>query len=170
MKVRSMQSAQQGAALVVSLIMLLLMTLMVVAATRSSIMELLMATNTQNENEALQVAEDSVLRGEIRILTDFNGAPTIDFSADPDDGLYVDTELVVDSLDWSAIATEVEDADTNPKEYIVQYIGPSPAIGGSLAVGAGATTNIRYLYRVSGQGESQRSSARVVQTIFATME
>jgi len=144
---------------------------MIVATSRSSILELLMATNAQNANEALQRAEDSALRGEQRILTDFGGIPTANFSADPADGLYLDTDLVVDTVDWTALpGFESDGVDANQRDYIIQYIGPATVVGGSLALGAGSASSIRYLYRVSGQGSSSRSSARVVQTIFATME
>jgi type IV pilus assembly protein PilX len=161
---------QDGAALVVSLIMLLLMTLMIVATSRSSILELLMATNAQNANEALQRAEDSTLRGEQRILRDFGGVPSVDFSAVANDGLYLDTELVVNKVDWTALKFESEGVAADKRDYIIQYIGPATVVGGSLALGAGSASSIRYLYRVSGQGSSSRSSARVVQTIFSTME
>lgn len=161
---------QDGAALVVSLIMLLLMTLMIVATSRSSILELLMATNAQNANEALQRAEDSTLRGEQRILRDFGGIPAVDFSAVASDGLYLDTDLVVNEVDWTALTFESEGVDADQRDYIIQYIGPATVVGGSLAVGAGSASSIRYLYRVSGHGSSSRSSARVVQTIFSTME
>jgi Tfp pilus assembly protein PilX len=148
------------------------MTLMIVATSRSSILELLMATNAQNTNEALQRAEDSTLRGEQRILTDFDGIPTVDFSAVADDGLYLDGQLAVDTVDWIAqdIGFESDGVDADQRNYIIQYIGPATVTGGSLALGAGAASSIRYLYRVSGQGLSRRSSARVVQTIFSTME
>lgn len=166
----NIRSTQRGAAMAVSLIMLLLMTLIVLAASRTSILDLLMATNAQNANEALQRAEDSTLRGEQRILTDFDGAPTVDFAADPDDGLYVAGEITVDSVDWEALQVETEGADDELKEYMIEYLGPTPAVGGSLAIGAGAGSNMRFLYRVSGRGLSARNSRRVVQTIYATME
>jgi len=146
------------------------MTLMIVATSRSSILELLMATNAQNANEALQRAEDSTLRGEQRILTDFDGIPVVDFGANPGDGLYLDNDLVVDKVDWTALQFESEGVAADQRDYIIQYIGPTTVFGGSLALGAGSASSIRYLYRVSGQGSSSRSSARVVQTIFATME
>lgn len=164
------RSMQDGAALVVSLIMLLIMTLMILATSRSSILELLMAINSQSANEALQRAEDSTLRGEQRILADFDGIPTVDFGADLNDGLYLDAELVVDTVDWSGLAFESDGVDENQRNYIIQYIGPATLPGGSVAMGAGGASNIRYLYRVNGQGLSSRSSARVVQTIFSTME
>ncbi len=44
-----------------------------------------------------------------------------------------------------------------------------PANGSSAAVGTGAASN-RFVYRVSGRGTADRSSARVVQTIYATVE
>lgn len=168
--INSSRSMQSGAALAVGLIMLLVMTLMVLASSRTSVLDFLMAVNTQNSNEALQRAEDSVLRGEQRIVTDFGGIPTTDFSAGAEDGLYLDGEIVVDTIDWSDIHHESDGEDADQRDYIIEYIGPAMVPGGSLAVGAGAASSIRYLYRVSGQGASSRSAARVVQTIFSTME
>ena len=94
----------------------------------------------------------------------------MDFSAVASDGLYLDTDLVVNEVDWTALTFESEGVDADQRDYIIQYIGPATVVGGSLAVGAGSASSIRYLYRVSGHGSSSRSSARVVQTIFSTME
>jgi type IV pilus assembly protein PilX len=166
----SNRSKQSGAALAVGLIMLLVMTVMILATARSSVLDFLMAVNSQNANEALQQAEDAVLRGEQRIVTDFAGIPTTDFTADAGDGLYLDGEIDVNTVDWSGIDHETDGEDEDQRAYIVEYVGPATLPGGSLAIGAGAASSIRYIYRVSGEGASSRSAARVVQTIFATMD
>ena len=95
---------QDGAALFVSLIMLLVMTLIIVSGARSSALEILLADNAQNAQQALMRAEDSVLQGNERIELDFDGAPSFDFSASEDDGYYIAGELGLDTVDWEGIA------------------------------------------------------------------
>ena len=163
-------SKQKGMAMFVSLIMLLLMTLIIINGARSSTLEVFMANNMQNVAQALMRAEDSTLDGETLVEVEFQGAPTIDFSEDSQDGLYTDLEIEVDSLHWEKYVVESSGKGETLREYIVEYVGPVTALRGSLAIGAGAATDRRYLYRVSGRGESSRGSIRVIQTIYATAE
>ena len=168
-KAQGMQR-QKGMAMVISLIMLVLMTLVVVHGARSSTLEVFMANNVQATAESLLAAEDSAFAGEVLVEEEYNGAPTWDFSENPEDGLYLDDEIEMNKLDWTDMKVEVEGADDDMREYVVEYIGPVTALKGTLAIGAGAASDKRYLYRVSGRGESTRGSARVVQTIYATAE
>lgn len=163
-------SKQKGIAMLVTLIMLLLMSLIVLHNARSSTLELLMGNNTQHAAQALMRAEDSVVAGENLIELNYTGAPTVDFSANQGDGLYVAGEIDMRKIDWSGIAAERVGAGYDYREYTIEYLGTGNAIGGSLSVGAGAASDKRFLYRISGRGESARGGARVVQTIFATAE
>lgn len=163
-------SGQQGMAMFITLIMLLLMTMIVVNGARFSNLELLLGNNSQHAIQALMRAEDSVLTGEQLIDFSYAGAPTTDFSLDQGDGLYIAGEIDLSAVDWSAYVSEQEGAGDTLREYIIEYIGPASATGGSLSVGAGVASDTRYLYRVSGRGASSRGTARVVQTIFATAE
>ena len=164
------RSKQSGMAMFISLVMLLLMSLIILNSARSSNLELLIGNNAQTTAQALMRAEDSAVAGENLIELNYSGAPTIDYSQDANDGIYVDGEIDVSSIDWTAYAAErVGDGDSY-REYIVEYLGPVASTGGSLSVGAGVASSTRYIYRVSGRGESSRGSARVVQTIYATAE
>jgi len=161
---------QKGMAMFVSLIMLLLMTLIIIHGARSSTLEIFMANNVQSVAQALMRAEDSALSGETFVEINYAGAPTTDFSEDETDGFYTDLGIDVDSLRWDEYTTENFGSGHARREYIVEYVGPVTALRGSLSMGAGAASDKRYLYRVSGRGESARGSARVVQTIYATAE
>jgi Tfp pilus assembly protein PilX len=163
------RSKQSGMAMFVSLIMLLLMSLIILHGARSSNLELLIGNNAQHTAQALMRAEDSAVAGENLIEFNYSGAPTIDFSLVANDGVYIDDEIYVSSIDWKDYAAELVSGDSH-REYIVEYLGPVTSIGGSLSVGAGVASSTRYIYRVSGRGESSRGSARVVQTIYATAE
>ncbi len=164
------RSKQSGMAMFFSLMMLLLMTVIILHGARSSNLELLLGNNAQHTAQALMRAEDSAIAGENLIAFNYVGAPTIDFSLDESDGIYVVDEITVDTVDWTEFAAERVGSGDNYREYIVEYLGPATATGGSLSVGAGVASDTRYIYRVSGRGESSRGGARVVQTIYATAE
>ena len=163
-------SKQKGMALFISLIMLLLMSVIILHGSRSSTLELLLGNNAQHTAQALMRAEDSVVAGESLIELDYVGAPTVDFSASQSDGIYIVGEIDVDTVDWTAYVAERIGAGDAFREYILEYLGPVTATGGSLSVGAGMASDTRYLYRVSGRGASSRGSARLVQTVSATAE
>jgi Tfp pilus assembly protein PilX len=157
-------------AMFVSLIMLLLMTLIIVHGARTSTLEIFIANNVQNVAQALMRAEDSALSGETLIEVEYAGPPTIYFSENKQDGLYTDLEIHINRLDWSEFATEHVGDGEQLREYIIEYVGPVSALRGTLSIGAGAASEKRYLYRISGRGESSRGSTRVVQAIYATAE
>ncbi|MFQ5549288.1 MAG: hypothetical protein ACE5FV_13415 [Woeseia sp.] len=168
-KLRS-KSKQQGMAMFISLMMLLLMSLIILHGARSSTLELLMGNNAEHAAQAFIRAEDSVVAGENLIELNFTGAPTVDFGTNQADGLYLAGQIDVRKIDWSGYAAERVGAGDNYREYIIEYLGPATATGGSLSVGAGVASDTRFLYRVSGRGQSVRGGARVVQTIYATAE
>ena len=170
MRIVSNRSKQKGMAMIISLIMLLLMSLIIIQGARSANLELLVGNNAQNTAQALLRAEDSAVAGENMIELNMSGAPTVDLSLDPDDGLYVVGDIDIHSVDWVEYGSEVVGSGDSYREYIVEYLGPFAAAGGSLSVGAGAGSTIRYIYRVSGRGSSGLGGARVVQTIYATAE
>ncbi len=164
------RTKQRGMAMFVSLTMLLLISLIVLHAARSSTLELLMGNNAQQTAQALMRAEDSAVAGESLIELSYSGAPTVDFSANSSDGLYIVGQIDVQAIDWTGYAAERVGAGNAYREYIIEYLGPVTATGGSLSVGAGVASDTRFLYRVSGRGAASRGGARVVQTIYATAE
>ncbi len=170
MRNRSLESKQRGVALLVSLVMLLLMSIIVVQAARSSTLEILLGVNSQHAAQALMMAEDSALTAEIVIEVNYPGAPTVKFNGSNTHGIHAGGDVEIDSVDWATLDAQRTGQGDDYREYFIEYIGPANAIGGSLAVGAGIVSNKRYLYRVSGRGQSSRGTARVVQTIYATAE
>ncbi len=163
-------SKQKGLALFVSLIMLLVMTLIIVIGARSSTLELSMGNNSQHTAEALMRAEDSVVAAEGLIERNFVGGPKANFRSSQSDGMYVAGEINVNSVDWKSYPAVRTGSGQDLREYIIEYMGPARTAGGSLSVGAGAASDIRYVFRVSGRGASSRGGARVVQTIYTTAE
>ena len=170
MPYKNFRSKQRGVALFVSLIMLLLMSIIVVQAARSSSLEILLGINSEHAAQALMLAEDSALTAEITIELNYPGAPAVDFNEKNDEGFYVAGDLEMDTMDWTSLQAMRIGSGADHREYIVEYLGPAIAQGGSLSVGAGVASDKRFLYRVSGRGQFSRGTARVIQTIFATAE
>jgi type IV pilus assembly protein PilX len=164
------RSKQKGAALFLSLVVMLLMTGIILHGARSSLLDAKIANNGQHAVRALMVAEDSALAGELLIELNYPGAPDVDLSANAGDGIYLDGEVNVNSVDWQTYASESTGVGANARNYIVEYIGPMTTTSGSLSVGAGVSSDKRYVYRISGRGASTQGAARVVQTIYATLE
>jgi len=148
--------------------MWMVLTMIGLSSARISGLEVLMGINTQDSVISLMTAEDSAFAGEQRILANFGGPPTFDLTVNQEDGLYLDANLVVNTVDWAALIAEEEArGDESPREFIIEYIGPFIVPGRSLGVGTGTADDKRVIYRISGRGESNRGSARVVQTIYA---
>jgi hypothetical protein len=172
------RSRQHGTALLISMIILLVMTMVVLQGARSANLELLIGNNSEYAAEALAMAEDGIEAGESNIEENFGGAPAIDYGTLDTDGVYLDGQISVDSVDWSGLNYESSGGYTTEggsvtEEYdvhIIEYLGPAFAAGGSLSVGAGVASDTRYIYRISGRGLSDRGGARVIQTVYATAE
>jgi Tfp pilus assembly protein PilX len=163
-------SKQSGVAMFTSLIILLLMSIIVLHAARSSSLEITIGNNAQHSAEALMKAEDAAVVAETFIEANYPGAPTVDFTAVDDDGLYLDGEIDVNTMDWYAFGAERVGEGDDFHEYIIEYLGPFAPFGSSLSVGGGGGLGTIYLYRVSGRGASSRGGTRVVQTIYAMTE
>jgi len=165
------QSQQNGAALLVSMIILLVMSLIILQGARTANLELLIGNNTQHAAaEALLQAEDSAVFGEQGLELNYAGAPTNNYGESSTDGVFLVGQIDVDTVEWASLDAEHDSNDGHHREYIVEYIGPMTAVGGSVSVGTGSASITRYIYRVSGRGESSRGGARVVQTIYAMAE
>jgi hypothetical protein len=164
------RTRQHGTALLISMIILLVMTMIILQGARSANLELLVGSNSQYAAEALVQAEDGAIAGETFVEVTYTGAPVMNYGESDDDGVFLDGQVEVDSLNWEQLSPELKSRSHGSLEYIVEYVGPSYASGGSLSLGAGASSDTRYIYRVSGRGESDRGGARVVQTVYATAE
>ena len=166
---------QRGAVMIVSLIMLVIITLLAVSAVQTSNLEMLMATNTQARASALATAENSLVDGELWILTNYPGTPLFDWSADAgavdEDGKYILDDIVstVDDIAWTVVPAVGYELSPNGNQYALEYLGPYTTLGSSLTMGVPGSDK-RYLYRVTGRGVFGSGGTRFVQSIFATME
>ena len=97
------RSNQKGAALFLSLVVMLLMTGIILHGARASLLDAKISNNGQHAVRALMEAEDSALAGELFIELNYSGAPDNDMSADAGDGIYLNTEVNISSVDWLSL-------------------------------------------------------------------
>ncbi len=160
------RSRQRGAAFVVSMILLLVLTLMGITAMRLGNSQLLISNSFENENEAFVNAENALRAGQRDLMQNFEGAPAFSFEQSGD-GYYGPGTIVVDSPDWDGMSYE---SGGTGVQYIIEYIGPAPAVQGSLALGAGTATSMQFVYRIVGRGSSSKGAVRLTETIFTSTE
>lgn len=157
---------QRGVVLVVSLVMLIVVTLLALSGAQSSVGELRTSSNMLSRNVAFAIAETGLVEGEQQIETNHPGAPAVDFSADATDGYYYDGDIADITAVWDG--ADGYEAGADGSTYVVEYLGPFATAGGSLSLGAGAATNVRYLYRVSALGQGFRGGSHLLQSFYAT--
>ena len=138
--------SQRGAALIVGLILLLVMTILAVATMGTANIEVVMANNTQNSENAFQLAETGI---DVNIAT-----------------LDEDRSLLVALPGAPAVCsgpTEVPDVGTFTA--CTTYSGEAtPMTGSSAAIGAGFSA---YHFDVESDGESFRNArARHTQSFY----
>ena len=163
-----LHNRQTGAALLFALVILLLVTLLSLNAMRSSWLDQLFAGNSQWQTTALATAETGLTSGETIISQNYNGVPDFNWSTDTTDGLYYYGDVTDIRTIWSG--TTSHNTGNDGSLYAIEYLGPYPVKGTSLAMGAGTSPNRRFLYRVTGMSSGTRGAERLVQSIYATTE
>lgn len=153
---------QRGVALIVCLILLLVMTLLGASAMNSSIMQELMSNSFRTQTATLSSAEFVVREGEQEI----NGIVTD--NATPGAGYH---DLAGDDLDPLDVAAwDFATQSFDGGEYAIEHIGRREVPGESIAEGGEVAGSHVSIFRVSARSQGDRGAARVVQTIFVTLE
>lgn len=177
---RTNSNKQRGAVLLISLIILLVMTILGVTAMKTSNLELIMATNSQEQLMALTNAENSLVDGENDIDTNFPGQYLHAWDTDTTDGLYAQNDAGSLDLPNSALEdVDWEDADSDGEGYVagpngrytIEYMGSlkDTSSGSTATIGTGKEKYV-YFYRISAMGAVGKGANRLVQSIYTTIE
>ena len=165
---------QRGAALILALLILLVMTILGVTAMRTSNLELIMATNTQEQVMAMANAENTVVDGERDVSTNFAGPfdPAWGWSGNNNDGYFrMDPLLALDTansaledVDWPDVAADGVGYVAGPNgRYTVEYMGSVQDTRPGVSLDPPV---FRFLYRITGRGTFGRGGTRMVQSIY----
>ena len=174
--------AQSGAVLAVSLLILVVLTIIGVASVNGSIMELFMASNTQNQIKALNNAENTLQEAQMEVIGKGKKLTIIGGRLDCDDtttGAYSTANNQCDTatgefkdpatLNWktqSIAAKNESDADADNR-YIVESLGRagySDECSGDLE-NADCTSTF-WIYRITTRSTDARGTVRMVQSIW----
>ena len=151
---------QQGISLVVSLIMLLIMTVIGISAMNTSISKLKLTTGIQQQSNASNNTEDSLVLGE----QNANAAAVDPTVANSPGFVPPDTNTNLNFLNdttWNNAFTSV-----NGGRYIIEYLGPRLQQGGSL-VNQGTAGDIIYVYRITARVDNNNAT-RMFQSLFVS--
>lgn len=169
---------QRGAALIMAMVFLLLLTILGVTAMSTTSLEEKMAGNVRDKDVAFQAAEAALITGENWILDQLK-------EPEPNNsiGLYefdsTSSQSVWDTVDWDGTSDLVvfpdtptqtgssglTDVKTQPK-YIIEVLAHVPEEGGSLRLGAYASS-FTTVMRITARGTGGTDSAvAMVQSIF----
>jgi len=163
-----MKSKQTGIVLFLTLVFMVIIVMLGIFTIRSATSELKLATNSQSRVSAFTESEVGISSGENIIATTFAGAPTFDWGADATDGYYYDGDVADLRAVWTG--NTGHEAGDDDSQFIIEYLGPFTTEGSSVAIGAGTMSNHRFVYRVTGRGQSTRGAFRLSQTIYAVSE
>lgn len=170
---------QVGAVLPVALIFLVILTIIGVTAMNTSVLDTMMASNTQFQTRALGDAEVVLVEGEDDVVAITTDAVPLDWNTPGDyyyDATATSTETI-DPSDWDWAAYDTATAADGASLYVIQYGGREPipgntgGYGGSVAyggAGGGAAGSYVYVFQVTTQADSSRDARRIVQSVYVT--
>lgn len=174
----SARRRQNGAVLPIALIFLVILTIIGVTAMNTSVLDTMMASNTQFQTRALGDAEVVLVEGEDDVVAITGDAVPLDLNT-PGDHYYDATATSTDTIDpsdWDWTFTTQTAAD-GASLYVIQYGGREPipgntgGYGGSVAyggAGGGAAGSYVYVFEVTTQADSSRGARRIVQSVYVT--
>ncbi len=172
---------QRGAVLAVALIFLVILTIIGVTTMNTSVLDTMMASNTQFQTRALGDAEVVLVEGEDDVVDITSDATPLDFN-NPGDHYYDATATsteTIDPSDWDWSGYDTETAADGESLYVIQYGGLEPipgntgGYGGSVAyggAGGGTAGSFVYVFQVTTRAENSRGAQRIVQSVYVTNE
>ena len=171
--------AQSGAVLAVSLLILVVLTIIGVASVNGSIMELFMASNTQNQIKALNNAESTLLaahkqvvgKGTIGVVGGMldcgdatNGAySTANNQCDGATGDFIDPL----ALNWGTADSIPKIKGDTDNRYIIESLGRAGFSDECSAdIENTDCTSTFWIYRITTRSTDARGTVRMVQSIW----
>ncbi len=172
-----MLQQQRGGTLIVSLIFLVVLTVIGLSGMESSTFEVKVARSVKSQMDAFTNAEDALHEGENQICglqekpNSCDGGFTEDLDATTSDGFYVGNTLsLADLPDYLGNSLNKEAVTSGAvNSYVIEYLGVVTPHGGSLNAGQSGAEK-RYLFRVTGYGESNKGGSKMTQSYYTTAD
>jgi len=152
----------RGMVLVIALVFLLVMTIVGATAMNSSVMQGMISTAYQHQTEALSLAENLLLEAE------FDIEDLVLNGVGDDRDYYINLSDAPEDVFPAGTASQAW-----PHDFVVEYMGPFPVPGESVAEGGGLEDRELHIFRVSARGaraEELRGGLRILQSLYVTLE
>ncbi|MEH6473375.1 MAG: PilX N-terminal domain-containing pilus assembly protein [Halopseudomonas sp.] len=168
---------QQGATLIIALVFMVMLTVISLSSMHSSSFEIKVARSVKSGVDALASAEDSLQAGEDEVCNRQQAPSSCNggfYDSFDDDGYYVGNQISLADLSTylslnAASSTAAVSGTTTNQTFAIEYLGIINPSGSTINVGqAGADS--RYLFRVTGYGQSAKGGAKLTQSYFTTMD
>jgi Tfp pilus assembly protein PilX len=170
--IRTGQSRQQGATLVVALLVLVLIMMIGIAAINTSTTQFTVAGNLQFEDSAMNNAESALTTGETWLRSNYKDAGFTTRVSGPLYPLPASGTLPVDplTLDWTTDTASTKVASNPSQRYFIQLISQNSSLPGSSQAMGGRTNTVCNkvnTYLVAARGASARGATKIVQSYFS---
>ena len=153
---------QSGAILIVSLVLLVALTLIGLSAMDLSILENIMAANSQQQIVSLSNAEN-VLRTAEQDVDDIVGdASALSFET-ANDHYYIAGDVDPSATDWTFTSSGITTGS-----YIIEYAGARLVPGESGEIASAVAGSSVYLFLVDSHSETGKGAVRNVQSVYVS--
>ena len=167
---RSNPASQQGISLIVAMVMLIVLTLVGVSSMNTAVVELKMAGSMQQQNLALNRANELLRVAETRVEEIVNDPGSFDF-ASTGDGYYTTADNVkVSNLDWDGQGLVAIKGQRDKELYIIEYLGPTNVPGESEVYDTEGKVigGLAYTFRLTARSTTGKNALRLVQSLYVT--
>ena len=166
----SSRASQQGVSLIIAMVMLIVLTLVGVSSMNTAIVELKMAGSMQQQNLALNRANELLQVGEQTVANIVNDPNAFDFDADGDGYYTVDDDINVHNLNWVGQGLTPIQGKDDKEFYVVEYLGAMGLPGETVKIGTDGRIvgNAVHTFRITARANTGKSAVRLVQSLYVT--
>ena len=168
MNFRSSAARQRGVSLLVAMVMLIVLTLVGVSSMNTAIVELKMASSMQQQNRALNRANEMLRVAELDVEDIVTTPSAFNFSGGGD-GYYVTADNIdVFVRDWTNLNPN-EDPD-NGDLYVIEYLGPKEIPNESVKYSTDGRIigGAVHTFRITSRDTTGRGALRIAQSLYVT--
>ena len=163
-------ASQRGVSLVVAMVMLIVLTLVGVSSMNTAVVELKMAGSMQQQNLALNRADELLLIGEQAVQNIVDDPNAFDFDADNDGYYTLDDNVNVYNLNWAGQGLTPNKGARDKEFYLTEYLGAKIIPGESAKIGTDGRIigGAVHTFRITARSTTGKNALRLVQSIYVT--
>ena len=174
MKIRilngSSPASQRGVSLMVAMVMLIVLTLVGVSSMNTAVVELKMAGSMQQQNLALNRADELLAVGEEALQNIVDDPNAFDWGTDGDGYYTLADDINVYNLKWAGQGLTPTKGAREGEFYLTEYLGAEIIPGESAKIGTDGRIigGAVHSFRITSRSTTGKSALRLVQSIYVT--